>query len=1141
VQQRDYTLPGLAGGLGLVRTWNSLLQVPGPPTLAGMFGRGWRSTYEEMLTGPDSNNNLKYWRGDGSAWAFTYNSTLGTYSLTSPPNERAQLVQNPATGGFTLTLADGTQKIFNSEDLLAAIIDRNNNQTTLAYDASNRLSSVTAPGGGTLTFAYNDPNNTAQATSVADGVGTVATYTYDSNADLTQVLYPDGSALNFTYDPSSFMLLSVTDAQAKLIESHTYDSLNRALTSARAYAADEVSISYPASGQTQLSDSMGNITTYSSQTISGRNFVSGVSGTGCASCGGRGNQSLTFDALGNELSFTDALNNTTSYTYDSMGNVLTKSQRLNANTNLTWTYTYNSFQEVLTATDPAGNTTTNVYDANGNLLSTTTPPPGSSGAGLTTTFQYDSEGELTQVTDPKGNPTTMTYTPAGLVASITDAQGNTTSFTYDGRGNRLTSTDALNETTTYAYDAMNRLTKITAPDGSTTQFAYDYRGRRISATDANGKTTAYQYDNADRLVAATDPAQNLTVYGYDTENNLVGITDAASRQTSFTYDAMRRVTQVTFPSSLSEGYTYDAMNNLLSKTDRNGNTINYAYDALYRLTSKAYPNSTAVNYAYDLLSRLTQVTDPTGTYSFTYDNLGRLVGTSTQYAFLTSTLTNGYTYDADSNRLTLTNPQGGVTTYSYDSLNRMTGITDFAGRNFTFSYDALGRRTGLTRPNGVNTTYSYDALSRLLSVLHQAGSTVLDGAAYTYDAAGNRISKTTLPANTAYDYSYDPIYELTQATLASTGKATEKYTYDAVGNRLYQPGVPYTYNSSNEMLTREGAPYTYNNNGNRLSKTDGSGTTSYTWDYENRLTSLTVPGTGTISHQYDPFGRRIEKVSPSGTTIYVYDGDNIIEDLNANGSLGERYTYGPGVDEPLVGQRQPKIFYYEADGLGSITSLTDPTGAIAATYTYDSFGFMTASTGSATNWFRYTGRQFDSTGGLYYYRARYYDPMSGRFLSEDPLQFDVSTNFYPYAGSNPVLFGDPLGWAKCKERPCDEWVKDILNLAAEVSRRFNEYNNPTWLLPLLGRNSRAGHLQQLAEKQDKLADEIDEYNKSGCPTPIPVPVEDLATRPLPPLTPSPIHLPPPPNISPSTVLATGAGLTAILLILGAVVLSPVGL
>jgi RHS repeat-associated protein len=125
--------------------------------------------------------------------------------------------------------------------------------------------------------------------------------------------------------------------------------------------------------------------------------------------------------------------------------------------------------------------------------------------------------------------------------------------------------------------------------------------------------------------------------------------------------------------------------------------------------------------------------------------------------------------------------------------------------------------------------------------------------------------------------------------------------------------------------------------------------------------------------------------------------------------LGERYTYGPGIDEPLVGQRQPQIFYYEADGLGSVTSLTSQTGSVAATYTYDSFGFMTASTGSATNWFRYTARQFDSDTGLYYNRARYYDPVAGRFLSEDPEMFEAGVNFYVYALENPVAFKDPYG------------------------------------------------------------------------------------------------------------------------------------
>jgi YD repeat-containing protein len=230
--------------------------------------------------------------------------------------------------------------------------------------------------------------------------------------------------------------------------------------------------------------------------------------------------------------------------------------------------------------------------------------------------------------------------------------------------------------------------------------------------------------------------------------------------------------------------------------------------------------------------------------------MGRLTSTSTQYAFLPNqTLGNGYAYDANSNRVSFTNPQGGTTTYSYDTLNRQTSLTDFSGRLFSFTYDALGRRTGLTRPNGVNTSCAYDSLSRLLSVLHQAGSAALDGVSYAYDAAGNRTSKTVLPSNLTSAYSYGPAYELTKVMQGTTQK--ESYTYDAVGNRTYQPGAPYTYNSSNEMLTREGVPYTYDANGNTLSKTNSGGATHYAWDFENRLTSATLPTGSVVSFQYE--------------------------------------------------------------------------------------------------------------------------------------------------------------------------------------------------------------------------------------------------------------------------------------------------
>jgi YD repeat-containing protein len=172
-----------------------------------------------------------------------------------------------------------------------------------------------------------------------------------------------------------------------------------------------------------------------------------------------------------------------------------------------------------------------------------------------------------------------------------------------------------------------------------------------------------------------------------------------------------------------------------------------------------------VDYIYDLAGKIQQVGDPTGTYSFAYDNMGRLIGTTTQYSFLPGhNFQNAYTYDAASNRTSLTAPDTSISTYGYDTLNRMNGLANSWAGSFGLSYDALSRRTQLTRPNGINTNYGYDSVSHLLSVLHQAGTTTLDGASYTYDAAGNRSSKGNYLNGVTSNYSYDPLYELTQVT-----------------------------------------------------------------------------------------------------------------------------------------------------------------------------------------------------------------------------------------------------------------------------------------------------------------------------------------------------------------------------------------
>ncbi|MBI2678494.1 MAG: RHS repeat protein [Candidatus Koribacter versatilis] len=613
---------------------------------------------------------------------------------------------------------------------------------------------------------------------------------------------------------------------------------------------------------------------------------------------------------------------------------------------------------------------------------------------------------------------TITYTSAGLVQTVTDAQSNVTTYGYDARGNRTDVYDAQNHHTQFAYDLGNRLTSITYPDNSVASFAYDTRGRRTSATDQNNHSTLYAYDDADRLLTVADAASHATSYAYDAENNLTSITDANNHTTTFAYDPLARVTQTTFPSGLAESYVYDDASNLTSKTDRKSQTINYAHDELDRLNSKTYPDSTAVAYTYDKDSRLTQVTAPTGTYGFTYDNMGRLGTTTVQYAFLTGqTFSNTYTYDAASNRASFTAPDGSTNSYAYDTLNRLTNLTNQWAGSFGFSYDTLSRRTSLTRPNNISTSYSYDSMSRLLSVLHQAGgTTTIDGATYTVDSVGNRLSKTNQINGTTDSYTYDLIYQLTQ--VAQAGNTTESYSYDAVGNRQSSLGTSsYTYNSSNELTSMSSATFTYDNNGNTLTKVDSSGTTSYAWDVENRLTSVTLPNNGGIvSFKYDPMGRRIQKSSSSGTTNYVYDAVDIAEEVNSTGGLVARYANSDRVDQAVAMSRSGTVFYYQVDGLGTVTSLTDGSGSAQAVYTYDSFGKQILGS-SITNPLRYTGRELDAETGLYYYRARYYDPSLGRFLAEDPVWGNSDHTLYSYVRNNPINYFDPSGMVP--EAPCD--------------------------------------------------------------------------------------------------------------------------
>ncbi|MDZ4338957.1 MAG: RHS repeat-associated core domain-containing protein [candidate division NC10 bacterium] len=334
------------------------------------------------------------------------------------------------------------------------------------------------------------------------------------------------------------------------------------------------------------------------------------------------------------------------------------------------------------------------------------------------------------------------------------------------------------------------------------------------------------------------------------------------------------------------------------------------------------------------------------------------------------------------------------------------------GRAPTFTYDELSRRTGLARPNGVATTYSYDAASQLKSLVHAVGGAPFASFGYTYDPVGNRTAMTEGAGTNTYAYYL--LNRLTQATHPQAGNPAESFSYDPVGNRLSSHlSSVHTTDAANRLLEDSNFAYTYDANGNLTSKTSRTTgeVTTYTYDAENQLIRVDRPGL-VAQYHYDPLGRRIAKVVNGASTRFVYDNEDIVAEVDTTGVPRALYTHGPGIDEPLAIGRPTGTFLFHADGLGSITTLTDLSGNPVRSYTYDSFGRIVTQSGTLANSYTYTGRELDPESGLYYYRARYYDPSIGRFLSEDPLGIlGGGPNLYSYVENRPVDHFDPTGLA----------------------------------------------------------------------------------------------------------------------------------
>jgi RHS repeat-associated protein len=960
------------------------------------FGEGWTSDWDIRLTGslapggagrlvmPDTATGRLYSSsGTDSSGAARFTSTATTSGLGG------SLVLGGANNVNQYRDSNGTVLNFNSSGRLVSKVDRNGNTTTLTYSNGN-LTQITDPVGRSLTFTYNGNN---QVTSMTDPLG--RTWHYSQGGTLGQLLSitdPAGNVTTFTY--TGARIASVVDPRGNTVKKITYDSNGRVTTETFADGGTET-YTYQLSGTivtgTTVTDPLGRRTSFR---FDGNGYIIGTTDAAgqtatitrdlttslplaiAGPCGCQ-ESTRTFDANGNETSISDRLGNTESWIYDPvfnratqytdwLGNRSTYSYDMHGNRvshvdalQQTTSYAYDTFGQLVSQTDPMGHTKHMEHDAFGSLSAVVDE------LGNRTTFSHDTLGRLVGVTDPLGRAVTYQYDLTSRVTAVSDATGLTTHYAYDANGNRASVTDASGQHWSMLYDARNSLVSRTDPLGQTTLFRYDVGRQMIAVGSPGGRTVQFTYDPRGKTATITDPSGGVTTNTYDSYGNLVTVKDTKGNLTTYSYDALQRRTSRRDAVGSASTLIYDANSRIVQRTDRLGRTTNLSYDALNRVVTKSFPDS-VVTYTYNPDGKITGLNDSEGSsISWTYDDTNKVTSEAQAAGVI------NYTYDTAGEVATMTVAGGSAISYGNDNAGRLSTITQ-GSDVFTYSYDGLSRLSSLQRPNGVTTAYSYDNAGRLTQLAHGTNGSIENlGYAFTPDNQLSAVSSTSssplLPAST---------------TLASADPA----------NRISQSGSDsFTFDAGGEMT----------------SDTNSQGATQYSFDARGRLLQAALPNGQNVTYQYDALGRRISRTTGGITTQYLYDGQDVVREINSDGSTVD-YLNGPSIDQKLRQQSSVTgAAYFLQDHLGSTIALTNSSGLILERIQYDPFG---GSSGSALTHYLYAGREFDSATGLLYFRARYYSPQLGRFISEDPLGFNGGdTNVYAYVGDDPLSLSDPLG------------------------------------------------------------------------------------------------------------------------------------
>lgn len=689
---------------------------------------------------------------------------------------------------------------------------------------------------------------------------------------------------------------------------------------------------------------------------------------------------IAYNAKGKIAAVVDSNGNRTVYNYDETGARLVSVDWADGRS---ISYVYDEATGALAQTTYADKTTqTFLYDQNGFLTATTTGE-----ATLSYVFGTTPETILSYETFQNGEKIATTYlNDRGAVAKTVDALGRTTTFGYDAAG-LLRSVSNGETEATFAYDAAGNVVESTDGTGATLRFAYDGAGRLTKMTDALGRETTFVYDANGNLLTQERVDGTAAVWTYGVDGLVASYTARSGDSAGFVYDASGNIVETTYSTEAnSMKYEYDDRGNLTKIVDFDGSETVYVYDDNDALLKVEYANGRSISYAYD--------------------EFGRQISTSAGDDYRVE-----YTYDAN-----------GWLDKVIDAANGDALLTDY-------DYDSLGRLTKETRGNGTYVLYAYDATGALTEKsTYQANGDAIASFAYTYDVIGQIEATTTLDGT--WSYAYDAVGQLTSAVfVANAGSSiadqSYAYEYDAAGNRVAETvdGVryEYSYDAMNRLLSDGRFEYSYDANGNMTTKTNvATGEVwTYAWNQDGEMISATSSTGEKFEYEYDAAGNKTAVVHTAvdgsvARTEYLIDptgeGD-VAAEYDAEGNLIATYAYGLGLTSKT--DATGAASYYAFDMLGSTAAMTDATGAVLNEYAYNPFGGAIYKSETVDNMFEFVGEYgvaTDQNDALISMRARWYDPATGRFVSEDPLGYAAGdANLYRYCGNAVTISIDPSG------------------------------------------------------------------------------------------------------------------------------------